>query len=254
MTATPAAGAARDEWIARGVSIALHALLFAFVTIPIFKPEAKRTVLLTVETVVGVTPLGEGTGVEGTRSNVTDTPANANPLLNGVKLKMDETAAPVLPAKAKAKPRPAVVAPPSVQDVEKKYENMPLGLKPRDGRESQELSEGGMGNSRKAGSPDGLVGISGDIGGRRFAAPDLAYPGNLPEEAELQVTVAVSPQGEVLEARIEKSSGYPELNQFALTKAREFRFDALPPAQTQENKTGILYFKFQFGGKVSVQQ
>lgn len=241
----------KDEWIARGISIALHAFLLIFVSVPIFKHEAKRTVLLTVETVSGLTPLGEGTGVEGTRASLSDTPANANPLLGGVKLKMDEVAAPDQAVKAKSKPAP--VPPPSVQDLQKKYESMPLGLKPRDGRESQELSEGGMGNARKAGSPDGLVGISGAIGGRRFAQPDLSYPGNLPEEAELQVTVLVSPQGEVIEARIEKSSGHPELNQFALGKAREFRFDPLPATEAQENKAGILYFKFQFSGKGTVQ-
>jgi TonB family protein len=241
----------RDEWIARGISTALHAALLIFVSVPVFKHEAKRTVLLTVETVSGLTPLGEGSGVEGTRAIITDVPANANPLAAGLKLKMDEVAAPASQAKPAAKP--AQARPQSVQDVQKKYESMPLGLSPREGRESQELSEGGMGNARKAGSPDGLVGVGGAIGGRRFAAPDLSYPGNLPEEAELQVSVVVSPQGEVLEARVDKSSGYPELNQFALSKTREFRFDPLPAVETQENKNGILYFKFQFGGKVSVQ-
>lgn len=240
----------RDEWIARAISLGLHALLLAFVTVPVFSPTAKRTVLLTVETVSGVTPLGEGTGVEGTRASVTDTPANSNPLLNGVKLKMDETAAPPMKAaKPKGRPKPIVARPQSVQELQKKYESMPLGLKPREGREAQDPSEGGMGNSRKAGSPDGLVGVSGAIGGRRFSQPDLTFPGNLPEEAELQITVAVNPQGDVIEARIEKSSGYPELNQFALGKAREFRFDPLPAVETQENKTGILYFKFQFTGQ-----
>jgi TonB family protein len=242
----------RDEWIARGVSLLLHSLLLAFVSLPLFQSEAKRTVLLTVETVSGVTPLGEGTGMEGTHSAITDTPPNANPLLNGVKLKMDEIAAPVKPSK-NIKPNHAPNLPQTVQELQKKYESMPLGIKPRDGRDSQDLSEGGMGNSSKAGSPDGLVNTSGAIAGRRFAQPDLTYPGNLPEEAEVQVTVVVTPQGEVASANIEKSSGYPELNQFALTKSREFRFDPLPPADTQENKTGILYFKFQYGGQGSVK-
>ena len=242
----------KDAWIARGISLALHLALLALISVPVFQGEAKRTVLLTVETVAGITPLGEGSGVEGTHGAISDTPPNANPLLNGVKLKMDETAAP-RPSKAKSRPKPAVQAPQSVQDLQKKYEAMPLGIKPREGRDAGELSEGGMGNARKAGSPDGLVGVTGAIGGRRFAAPDLAFPGNLPEEAELQINVTVAPQGEVVEARVEKSSGYPELNQFALSKAREFRFDPLAPSETQENKTGILYFKFQYGGKGSVQ-
>jgi TonB family protein len=243
----------KDLWIARGFSAGLHALLLFFITVPLFQPSAGKTVLLTVETVAGVTPLGEGTGVEGTRPNVTDLPPTANPLLNGVKLKMDETSAPVLPDKAKARSKPAPVLPQSVQDLEKKYESMPLGLKPRDGRDSDEPSEGGMGNSRQAGSPDGLVGVSGAIGGRRFAAPDLTYSGNLPEESEVQINVVVTPQGEVIDARVEKSSGYAELNQYALGKAREFRFDPLAPAETQENKTGTLTIKFQYGGKVLVQ-
>jgi TonB family protein len=243
----------KDDWIARGVSLALHAALLAFVSLPALRPQAKRTVLLTVETVSGLTPLGAGTGVEGTRANVTDAPASANPLLNGVRLKMDEAAMPTKPAKPKSPPKPQAARPQSVNEIQKKYESMPLGLKPREGREAEQPSEGGMGNARKAGAPDGLAGISGAIGGRRFAAPDLAFPGNLPEEAELQIYVVVTPQGEVAEARVEASSGYPELNQFALAKAREFRFDPLPPAEAQENKTGILYFKFQYGGKGAVQ-
>lgn len=240
---------ANDEWLARAVSVVIHAALLFFVSVPVFKPRAARTVLLTVETVAGITPLGEGTGVEGTNASISDSPANSNPLLGGVKLKMDEVAAPVKAEKAPAK-APPISKPQTVNDVQKKYDAMPIGVKPRDGRESDELSEGGMGNSRKAGSRDGLVTVGGAIGGRRFAQPDLTYPGNLPEEAELQVTVVVSPQGEVLEARIEKSSGYPELNQFAMGKAREFRFDPLAPADIQENKSGILTFKFQYGRTV----
>jgi TonB family protein len=242
----------RDIWIARGFSAILHALLLAFVSVPLFQGEAKRTVLLTVETVSGVTPLGEGTGVEGTHTGITDVPPNANPLLNGVKLKMDEIAAPTKADKPH-KTSHAPNLPESIQDLQKKYESMPLGLKPREGRDSQDLSEGGMGNSSKAGSPDGLVNTSGAIAGRRFAPPDLNYPGNLPEEAEVQVTVVVNAQGEVKTANIEKSSGYPDLNQFALTKSREFRFDPLAPGETQEDKTGILYFKFQYGGQGSVK-
>jgi TonB family protein len=205
--------------------------------------------LLTVETVPGLTPRGEGTGVEGTRPSLNDNPANANPLLTGVKLKMDETVSPLKTSRAKAR---AAKLPLTAKDISEKYKSLPIGINTRDGREGQDLSEGGMGNARKAGSPDGLVEVGGAIGGRKYAAPVLDYPGNLPEESELQITVLVTPQGDVIEARVTRSSGYPELNQFYLAKAREFRFESLPPAQTQENVSGTLYFRFQYG-KAKVQ-
>lgn len=242
----------RDTWIARGFSVLVHLLLLAFISIPAFESSSKSTVLLTVETVQGITPYGEGTGAEGSRPTINQDAPNANPLLNGMKLKMDESAAPLPDRKvSKAKPNPA--APPSLQDLEKEDEKMPLGLNPHSGEAAEQPSEGGMGNAKSAGAPDGLVGVSGQIGGRGFVRPDLNFPGNLPEEAELEIFVVVTPQGDVADARVEKSSGYPELNQFALSKAREFRFDPLTPAEVQENKTGILYFKFQYSGKGTVQ-
>ena len=180
---------------------------------------------------------------------ITDTPANANPLAAGLKLKMDEVASPK-PVKLTPKMKPVKASPPTASDISKAYEKLKLGIDPRQGRQSDELSEGGMGNQIKAGTEDGIPGLSQAAGGRGYTPVDLSYPGNIPEESENAILFTVDPRGEVIDARLERTSGYVALDEHILSRARMIRFAALAPNSPQENQTVRLPVSFKFNGAV----
>lgn len=241
-----------DLWVARGASLALHLALLLLLGRGLVGPAPKAMVIFSVETVSGITPFGEGSGAEGGASQMSDAPANANPLAGGLRLNVSDPPVPApAPAQAKpaqAKPRPGV-APPSFNDLAKTYESLGIGVRPRQAAAGDEPSEGGMGNARQAGTENGALGLSGPIAGRGYRTGDYSYSKPLPEESEVALLVTVSPKGEVLEARIKKTSGYPDLDQHALAKAREIVFDAVPPNGLQEDVTGTVIFRFEYSGR-----
>lgn len=248
----PALERPSDAWVARAVSLALHALLLLLLGRGLVGPAPKARVIFSVETVSGITPFGEGSGAEGSASQLSNVPANANPLAGGLRLGPMDKPVPAPTAPSQAKPKPSSkpqAAPPSLSDLAKKYEDLGIGMRPRDSRAGEEPSEGGMGNARVAGTETGALGISGPISGRGYRAPDYSFNKPLPEESEVSLLVTVGPKGEVLEAQIKKTSGYPELDQHALTKAREIVFDPVPPNGLQEPVTGTIVFRFEYTGK-----
>jgi protein TonB len=241
----------RDEWFARAASVLLHAALLWALALAARPGQRPATVIFTVETVTGIIPQGEGSGAEGASDRVSDLPANANPLAGGLDLKSSDKP---LPAPAANKEKPAATraqaAAPSLDEVAKRYENLGLGLKPREGGEAAgDLSEGGMGNARKAGVEGGALGLQGPIAGRGYRAGDYSFGRPLPEESEVVLLVTVGAKGEVLKASIHRTSGYPELDQHALSKAREIAFDPLPPGAPQEEATGSVTFRFEYTGR-----
>jgi TonB family protein len=106
-----------------------------------------------------------------------------------------------------------------------------------------------MGNARTAGAEGGQLGLDGAIAGRGYRIGDYSFPRALPEESQVALLVTVSPKGEVLEARIKATSGIPELDQHALSKAREIVFDAVPSTGLQDPVTGTVIFRFEYSGK-----
>ncbi len=238
----------KDEWTGWGVSLAIHVLLFTLITIPLFKPEKGKTVILTVETVSGYTPLGSGTGVEGNASSMSNQPANLNPLAQGLKLKMDEAA---LPLKAKSSPKVPPVQSAASQAAER--EKLKIGINPREGRASDEPSEGGMGNNQPAGTEDGIPGLKEAFGGRGYAAVDMSYPGNLPEETEGRYLLVVSPRGEVVEARVVRTTTYSFLDEHVLARLRNIRFTSLGASAPQENQQGEVTVRFEYTGSFRMQ-
>jgi TonB family protein len=239
----------RDRWVARGASLALHALLLLWLGLSLRHAQAPSMVVFSVETVSGYTPLGEGSGAQGASQQMTNVPANANPLAGGLPLTVADPPVPAAskaPAKASARPRP-VAAAPSLQDLSKRYENLDIGLKPRRSDAAQEPSEGGMGNAHKAGVAGGLD-LGGAIAGRGYNPGDYSFPGKLPGESEVVVLVTVSPRGEVVSASIQRTSGITALDQHALAKAREIVFEALPGGAPQVDSAGTVRFKFEWSG------
>jgi TonB family protein len=238
----------RDRWIARGASLALHSLLLLWLGMGLRHSAATSMVIFSVETVSGITPQGEGSGAQGASQQMTNSPANANPLAGGLHLGVTDAPVPPTAKAAKAaRPRPAAAAP-SLQDLSKRYENLDIGLKPRHADAAEEPSEGGMGNAHQAGTPDGSLDLQGAIAGRRYHIGDYSFQGKLPGESDVLVLVTVSPRGEVIRADISHTSGITALDQHALTKAREIVFDALPAGDPQLDSTGTVRFKFEWGG------
>ena len=241
----------RDQWIARGLSFGLHALLFLWVALHVKSPAKSSMVVFSVETVSGITPQGEGSGAEGANSQMSNVPANANPLAGGLHLNVSDAPVPPAPKnappKAAAKPRPVAVAP-SLQDLQKRDESLNIGFKPRQSQGAEEPSEGGMGNAHKAGVEGGALNMEGAIAGRGYNPGDYSYGKPLPGESEVQIMLVVSPKGEVISAMVKRTSGYPELDQHALTKARDIAFEALPSSVPQENSSGTVTFKFAYTG------
>ncbi len=236
---------------ALAASLALHGTLLLFAMQGIFWTQApKGMVIFSVETVAGLTPLGEGSGAPGASQRISDLPANSSPLAAGLRLGASD--APIAaPSNAKVASK-AVVAKaqaPSASDLKKSWESLPLGVDPKSQRAGQELSEGGMGNARTAGAVGGIPGLSGAIAGRGHTVPDFSYAKPLPEESEVVVLVTVDAAGEVVSASVDRTSGYPELDQHCLSKAREIRFDPLPSGAPQETVAGRIPFKFEFSGR-----
>lgn len=64
-------------------------------------------------------------------------------------------------------------------------------------------------------------------------------------EADVAIRFTVSSQGEVIDAYIERTSGYKELDKLALIAIRNWVFVPLPEDATQENQWGIITFKFR---------
>ncbi len=239
-----------DRWIARGVSVALHGLLVLLLARNFSRALKSSPVVFSVETVSGFTPQGEGSGAEGATRRISDVPANANPLAAGLRLQVED--APVPPATAQRsktlRPRP-VAAAPSMQDLAKRDESLNIGLKPRQSRGAEEPSEGGMGNARQAGAPGGALDLQGPIAGRGYHIGDYSFGKPLPGESEVLIGLEVSPKGEVVSAAVKRTSGYPELDQHALAKAREIVFDGLASGVPQETSSGTVLFKFEFTGR-----
>jgi TonB family protein len=83
---------------------------------------------------------------------------------------------------------------------------------------------------------------------RILGAQDV--PGGLPEESENAIVFTVNPLGEVVDARLERASGYVALDEHILSRARLIRFAALAPGLPQENQTVRLPVSFKFNGAV----
>ena len=242
-----------DRWVGRGLSLALHLFLLALLVRSLQQASTtSHLVVFSVETVTGLTPLGEGSGAEGANPQISNTPANANPLAGGLHLNVTDAPVPPAPksaAKATAKPKVVAVAP-SMNDLSKKYEALNIGLKPRRSDGAEEPSEGGMGNAHQAGTPNGLLGLEGAIAGRGYNPGDYSYGKPLPGESEVVIQLTVNPAGEVITAMVKQTSGYYELDAHALSKARDVHFDPLAPNAPQENVSGTVRFKFEYTGQM----
>jgi TonB family protein len=240
-----------DRWISRGVSLGLHLLLLLAFMLALRAPQKPAMVIFSVETVPGIMPQGEGSGAKGTAPQISNQEANqVNPLAGGLRLSSTDAPIPASKprAQAKAKAVPHTVQAPSMSDVDKMYQSLKIGVQPVDPGAADQPSEGGMGNAHQAGTPNGPLNLAGAIAGRGYSIGDYSYGKGLPEESEVVVLVTVDPKGEVRRAEIEKTSGYPDLDQHALSASRSIVFDPLPPDVPQEDNTGTATFSYDYNG------
>jgi TonB family protein len=203
-------------------------------------------VILAVETIAGQVPLGSGSGASGEGKVITDTPAN--PFPGAAEPSALRSAVPPVPVKKAVgqKTKVKVMQAPSQAELERERAAMPIGLNPRAVRHGEEPSEGGLGDNRKAGTADGSPSITGAIGSRGYQYVDWGFPSSLPEESTLVITIVVAPSGLVKSAQLTRASGYPEIDQNAISKAKSMVFDPLPSNSDQVDMQGALTFNFQY--------
>lgn len=228
------------------VSLCLHAILLLVLMKASHMAPPNQTVILAVETIAGQVPLGSGSGASGEGRVITNTPAN--PFPGAADPSPLRSAVPPV-AKDKAagtKTKLKVLQAPSRSDLDRERAAMPIGLNPRAVRHGEEPSEGGLGDNRQAGTADGSPSISGPIGSRGYQYVDWGFPSSLPEESTLEITIVVAPNGLVKSALLKRASGYPEIDQNAISKAKSMVFDALPSNVDQVDMQGGLTFNFQY--------
>lgn len=110
------------------------------------------------------------------------------------------------------------------------------------------LAEGrGAGEFGQPGSPGGSLSLTGAIATRGFKEPDFSVLKSLiTEETQLRITLVVLPGGEVKQATLLETSGYPEVDQKAIEIARKILFDPLPADWKQVEQAGVLTIKLKF--------
>jgi TonB family protein len=232
------------------ISVLLHMLMFSL--LPLGRSALSGTpklTILAVETIPGGTPLGLGSGAPGQAHRITDKPANLkpNPLSGALKLKTSDLPAPLQPVKKKGGQAPQVSHAPSYAEVAgRDRAAMPkIGVNARGEREG-DLSEGGLGDGRKAGTATGDPTITGEIGSWGYRPVDWGFPAQLPEEGKLVITLVVGANGLVRSAILKTASGHPEIDEIAISKARSMVFDPPPSNGDQEDRRGEITFNFSF--------
>lgn len=109
------------------------------------------------------------------------------------------------------------------------------------------LAEGrGAGEYGQPGSPQGTLSLTGAIASRGYKEPDFSSLKSLiTEETQLRLNLVVSPAGEVKQATLFETSGFPYVDSKALDIARTMVFDPLPADWKQEDQSGVLTVKLK---------
>ncbi len=228
-----------------GVSALAHALLLLVAAGLLWRGAAlPQAAILTVETIQGPIPQGRGSGAPGAAKRMAASPpSQPSPLARSL-----DTAQGQLRIAPKPEPRrhpPHVNPAPSLDQLRKEEASMPIGLKPQQANPDQ-LSQGGLGDAEQPGSQQGAPQITGAIGSRGYRAVDWGFPKDLPEEATLVITITVAPGGLVRNVQLTQASGYPQIDQIAIEKAKSMVFDPLPADAPQVDMQGQLTFNFQY--------
>jgi len=135
-----------------------------------------------------------------------------------------------------------------IKELAKSRESLHIGAASNELRQdSGGLAEGrGAGESGIPGSPKGTLSLTGAIATRGYSEPDFSMLRSyITEETQLRLTLVVQPGGEVRQAALMETSGYPYVDQKALELARKIIFDPLPPDWKQVDQEGVLSIKLK---------
>ena len=155
-----------------------------------------------------------------------------------------EAAQPVDPAAWRAQKRQEIIE--RLAASRREYR---IGEQPGRLRQAEGLAEGrGAG---VAGQPGSLAGsdltLSGELASRGYRSPDFdVLKKSITEATQLRILLRVQPGGEVKEANLLETSGYPFLDQEAIALAREIVFDPLPHTWKQVDQQGVLTIRLVF--------
>lgn len=220
-------------------SVLLHSLLIFILSLGIFKTEPKRVALITDITLIEAR---EYMGQKGEEEKTV-----------GIEKKQQKVAEAVKKKKvSEVKPKDQIVDTKTLlAKIEKEKEKLNIGisrenLKNLSEEEKDEVIEDFTDESETGGEviAGGQPSISGDLATRKYKKIQWKFPPKLPEETELAIEISVLPNGIIKYVKLIRTSGYPELDNMAVSQARSLQFEPLPPSAEQKENIGILLFKF----------
>lgn len=218
-------------------SVLFHSILIIILSLGIFKVEPRRVALITDVTLINP---DEYLGKKGEEERAV-----------GIEKKQEKIAETVKKVKKeKIKPKDQIVDTKTLlEKIQKEKEKLNLGisrenLKNLAEEEKEEVSEDFIADSDGEVVAGGQPTISGDLATRKYKKIQWKFPPKLPEETELAIEISVLPNGIIKYVKLIRTSGYPELDNMAVTQARNLQFEPLPPAAEQKENIGILLFKF----------
>jgi len=89
------------------------------------------------------------------------------------------------------------------------------------------------------------ISVSKQFYSRKIDKLDDKFRKKIFRNTEIKIRVVVKPDGSIKSAKVLKSSGNPALDKTVLTKVNKMFFEPLAPDAKQENKQGILIFKWE---------
>ncbi len=135
-----------------------------------------------------------------------------------------------------------------IQELAQSRDKVKIGATTKELRQhSAGLAQGrGAGEYGQPGSPTGTLSLTGAIATRGFQEPDFSVLKSLiTEETQLRLNLVVAPGGEVRQATLYETSGYPFVDQKAIELARKILFDPLPTDWKQIDQSGVITIKLK---------
>ncbi len=218
-------------------SIIFHTTIIFILSLGIFKSEPKRVALITDITLIEPK---EYSGQKGEEEKILGIEKKQQKIAEAIKKKKSSV----------VKPKNEVIDTKSLlEKIEKEKAKLDIGisrenLKVLSEEEKEEVVEDftvAEGGEVVAG---GQPSISGDLATRKYRKIEWKFPKKLPEETELAIEISVMPNGIIKYVKLIRTSGYPELDNMAVSQARALQFEPLPPDTEQKENVGILLFKF----------
>lgn len=219
-------------------SIVLHISLIILLASGIFKVEPKKVVLITDVTLIDIS---ETRGQKGQEKNTVGIEEKQKRFADALKKEVKQ--------KKEIAKNEVVDTKKLLEKIEKEKQKLNLGINKdflksmTEQDKEEEISEefvSGGGEVVAGGQPT----ITGELATRKYKRIGWKFPKKLPEETELAIEIVVLPSGIIKSVKLLRTSGYPELDNMAVSQARNLQFEPIPSGFEQRENIGILFFKF----------